>query len=193
MAPCPCPTAETYEPCHNPGVPAGGRQSPERRLYPAGTTLRFSCTASRVLLGEGSLHCLPGHPSRWSSSPPICKAGERSPLPDAPVPRAMPRSSPLTPASLSHPLQPPTMSFTATATWMVRGRLCWVAPGADGHPGAQRAWGDLWVSPALSRAAVAKAMPSGTALEGTNVAIAVFLPVLVVALLIGGVYLYFSK
>ncbi|PKK18057.1 hypothetical protein A306_00013195 [Columba livia] len=41
--------------------------------------------------------------------------------------------------------------------------------------------------------AVAKAVPSGTALEGTNVAIAIFLPVLVVALLIGGIYLYFSK
>uniref|UniRef100_A0A8C9EVT8 Seizure related 6 homolog n=1 Tax=Pavo cristatus TaxID=9049 RepID=A0A8C9EVT8_PAVCR len=65
---------EAYEPCHNPGVPAGGRQSPERRLYPAGSTLRFSCTAGRVLLGEGNLRCLPGHPSRWSGSPPICKA-----------------------------------------------------------------------------------------------------------------------
>lgn len=40
---------------------------------------------------------------------------------------------------------------------------------------------------------MAKAVPSGPALEGTNVAIAVFLPVLVVALLIAGVYLYFSK
>lgn len=49
------------------------------------------------------------------------------------------------------------------------------------------------VEPPLSHAAVAKAVPSGTALEGTNVAIAIFLPVLVVALLIGGVYLYFSK
>uniref|UniRef100_A0A493TMR8 Seizure related 6 homolog n=1 Tax=Anas platyrhynchos platyrhynchos TaxID=8840 RepID=A0A493TMR8_ANAPP len=106
---------EAYEPCHNPGVPAGGRQSPERRLYPAGATLRFSCASGRALLGEGSLRCLPGHPSRWSGSPPICKA------------------------------------------------------------------------------AVAKAVPSGPALEGTNVAIAVFLPVLVVALLIAGVYLYFSK
>jgi len=47
--------------------------------------------------------------------------------------------------------------------------------------------------PQLSWAAVAKAVPSGTALEGTNVAIAVFLPVLVVALLIGGIYLYFSR
>lgn len=76
----PSPTAEAYEPCHNPGVPAGGRQSPERRLYPAGSTLRFSCTAGRALLGEGNLRCLPGHPSRWSGSPPICKAGEQNPL-----------------------------------------------------------------------------------------------------------------
>lgn len=54
----------------------------------------------------------------------------------------------------------------------------------------------MWGAPSLSRlshAAVAKAVPSGPALEGTNVAIAVFLPVLVVALLIGGIYLYFSK
>lgn len=73
--------------------------------------------------------------------------------------------------------------------------------GASGHPlgaGVQRAprvkpaLGAL-VEPPLSRAAVAKAVPSETALEGTNVAIAIFLPVLVLALLIGGVYLYFSK
>ncbi|NXA52677.1 SEZ6 protein, partial [Nothocercus julius] len=67
---------EMYEPCHNPGAPANGAQSPEKRLYPAGATLRFSCAAGHVLLGEGSLRCLPGHPSRWSGSPPICKAGE---------------------------------------------------------------------------------------------------------------------
>ncbi|XP_063197927.1 seizure protein 6 homolog isoform X2 [Chroicocephalus ridibundus] len=119
---------ETYEPCHNPGVPAGGRQSPERRLYPAGATLRFSCTAGRALLGEGSLRCLPGHPSRWSGSPPICK---------------------------------------------------------------EASYNEFYSNRNLD--AVAKAVPSGMALEGTNVAIAVFLPVLVVALLIGGIYLYFSK
>ncbi|XP_040472379.1 seizure protein 6 homolog isoform X2 [Falco naumanni] len=119
---------ETYEPCHNPGVPAGGRQSPEWRLYPAGATLRFSCTAGRALLGEGSLRCLPGHPSRWSGSPPICKAAS---------------------------------------------------------------YDEFYSNRNLD--AVAKAVPSGTGLEGTNVAIAVFLPILVVALLIGGIYLYFSK
>ncbi|KFW86465.1 Seizure protein 6, partial [Manacus vitellinus] len=102
--------------------------APERRLSPAGATLHFSCTAGRALLGEGSLRCLPGHPSRWSGPPPICKAAS---------------------------------------------------------------YDEFYSNRNLD--AVAKAVPSGTALEGTNVAIAVFLPVLVVALLIGGIYLYFSK
>uniref|UniRef100_A0A8C4VYU5 Seizure related 6 homolog n=1 Tax=Gopherus evgoodei TaxID=1825980 RepID=A0A8C4VYU5_9SAUR len=39
----------------------------------------------------------------------------------------------------------------------------------------------------------AKVSPSGNPQEGPNIAIAIFLPVLVVALLIGGIYLYFSK
>ena len=64
--------------------------------------------------------------------------------------------------------------------------------GVQRAPRVMPALGAL-VEPPLSRAAVAKAVPSETALEGTNVAIAIFLPVLVLALLIGGVYLYFSK
>uniref|UniRef100_A0A7M4FBC1 Seizure related 6 homolog n=1 Tax=Crocodylus porosus TaxID=8502 RepID=A0A7M4FBC1_CROPO len=67
-------TPELYEPCHNPGIPEHGAQAPEKRLYQAGAMLRFSCTAGHVLLGEASLRCVPGHPSQWSSSPPLCKA-----------------------------------------------------------------------------------------------------------------------
>ncbi|NWX97815.1 SEZ6 protein, partial [Nothoprocta ornata] len=121
---------ETYEPCHNPGAPANGAQSPERRLYPAGAALRFSCAAGHVLLGEGSLRCLPGHPSRWSGSPPICKAAS---------------------------------------------------------------YDEFYSNRNLD--AVAKAVPvaAGKPLEGPNVAIAVLLPVLAVALLAGAAYLYFSR
>ncbi|NXJ32398.1 SEZ6 protein, partial [Ciconia maguari] len=116
MPPCPCPAAEMYEPCHNPGVPAGGRQSPERRLYPAGATLRFSSPLGTPLLAADAGFFLPPAPASYD---------------------------------------------------------------------------EFYSNRNLD--AVAKAVPSGTALEGTNVAIAVFLPVLVVALLIGGIYLYFSK
>uniref|UniRef100_A0A8C8S7D4 Seizure related 6 homolog n=1 Tax=Pelusios castaneus TaxID=367368 RepID=A0A8C8S7D4_9SAUR len=104
------PKCTLYEPCHNPGAPENGVQRPERRLYPAGTTLRFSCAAGYLLLGEVSLRCVPGHPSQWNSAPPSCKVS-----------------------------------------------------------------------------------PSGNALEGINVAVAVFLPVVVVALLVGAIYLYFSR
>nr|XP_034995841.1 seizure protein 6 homolog [Zootoca vivipara] len=65
---------EVYEPCHNPGSPDHGAQNPEKRLYQAGASLRFSCAKGYVLLGDASLRCVPGHPSQWSSSPPLCKA-----------------------------------------------------------------------------------------------------------------------
>ncbi|XP_039364108.1 seizure protein 6 homolog isoform X4 [Mauremys reevesii] len=122
-----CERAEVYEPCHNPGTPEHGVQTPEQRLYQAGATLRFSCATGYVLLGEGSLRCVPGHPSQWNSSPPICKAA---------------------------------------------------------------AYDEFYSNRNLD---VAKVSPSGNPQEGPNVAIAIFLPVLVVALLIGGIYLYFSK
>ncbi|XP_042298335.1 seizure protein 6 homolog isoform X1 [Sceloporus undulatus] len=65
---------EVYGPCHNPGNPDHGSQNPEKRVYQAGATVRFSCAKGYMLLGDTSLRCVPGHPSQWSGSPPICKA-----------------------------------------------------------------------------------------------------------------------
>lgn len=149
MPPCPCPAAETYEPCHNPGVPAGGRQSPERRLYPAGATLRFSCAAGRVLLGEGTLRCLPGHPSRWSGSPPICKAGEMIPPHlSTPPPRL---GTPLLAADAGFFLPPLSASydeFYSNRNLDGKGKGL---PGESGdaawHPRVQPMWGAPSVSP----------------------------------------------
>ncbi|KAM8797289.1 seizure protein 6 homolog [Eudromia elegans] len=121
---------ETFEPCHNPGAPAHGTQSPEKRLYPAGAALRFSCAAGHVLLGEGSLRCLPGHPSRWSGSPPVCKA----------------------------------VSYD-----------------------------EFYSNRNLDAVAQAVPVAAGKPLEGPNVAVAVLLPVLAVALLAGAAFLYFSR
>uniref|UniRef100_A0A8C3XSX7 Seizure related 6 homolog n=1 Tax=Chelydra serpentina TaxID=8475 RepID=A0A8C3XSX7_CHESE len=91
-------TPEVYEPCHNPGAPANGAQTPEKRLYQAGATLRFSCATGYVLLGEGSLRCVPGHPSQWNSSPPLCKAGDNRNLDGK-----NPACSPLRPACSQGP------------------------------------------------------------------------------------------
>uniref|UniRef100_A0AAY4DTH4 Uncharacterized protein n=2 Tax=Denticeps clupeoides TaxID=299321 RepID=A0AAY4DTH4_9TELE len=64
---------ETFDPCQNPGTPSFSTQSPQKRLYQAGETLRFSCQRGYELMGEPLMRCIPGHPSRWSNSPPVCK------------------------------------------------------------------------------------------------------------------------
>ncbi|CDQ82251.1 unnamed protein product [Oncorhynchus mykiss] len=64
----------TYEPCRNPGNPSYSTQISEKPLYQAGETLRFSCLRGHELLGEPVLRCVPGHPSQWSSLPPVCGA-----------------------------------------------------------------------------------------------------------------------
>ncbi|XP_044849986.1 seizure protein 6 homolog isoform X3 [Mauremys mutica] len=175
---------QVYEPCHNPGTPEHGVQTPEQRLYQAGATLRFSCATGYVLLGEGSLRCVPGHPSQWNSSPPICKAGESA---LGPANSVCGPASPRAPGHwrLTFPAELP--SPAGIALWSLR-------PGhARSSPPLARlnaAYDEFYSNRNLD---VAKVSPSGNPQEGPNVAIAIFLPVLVVALLIGGIYLYFSK
>ncbi|KAK6296592.1 hypothetical protein J4Q44_G00327340 [Coregonus suidteri] len=64
----------TYEPCRNPGTPSYSTQISEKPFYQAGETLHFSCLRGHELLGEPVLRCVPGHPSQWSSLPPVCRA-----------------------------------------------------------------------------------------------------------------------
>ncbi|XP_026578828.1 seizure protein 6 homolog [Pseudonaja textilis] len=83
---------EVYEPCTNPGGPEHSTQHPEKRLYQTGTTLRFTCATGYLPLGNAILRCLPGHPSRWSSPPPLCKAA---------VAKVMPARDPLRGSSVA--------------------------------------------------------------------------------------------
>ncbi|KAI7800562.1 putative seizure protein 6-like protein [Triplophysa rosa] len=66
--------SDSYEPCRNPGTPAYSIQSSEKHMYQAGETVRFSCLNGYQLQGEPVLRCVPGHPSKWSHPPPLCKA-----------------------------------------------------------------------------------------------------------------------
>ncbi|KAI2656259.1 hypothetical protein H4Q32_013134 [Labeo rohita] len=65
---------DSYEPCRNPGTPPYTIQSSEKHVYQAGETVRFSCMSGYELQGEPVLRCVPGHPSKWSHPPPLCKA-----------------------------------------------------------------------------------------------------------------------
>ncbi|KAM4044910.1 seizure protein 6 homolog isoform 1-T2 [Anomaloglossus baeobatrachus] len=122
---------EKYEPCVNPGKPEHGHQEPERRAYQPGDALRFSCISGYMLMGEHSIKCIPGHPSQWSNSPPICKGNNKA-------------------------------SY----------REYYSNQGVE---------------------AVEKAAASGIPVEGTHILLAVFVPVIMVALVIAAIYLYFSK
>ncbi|XP_036921305.1 seizure 6-like protein 2 isoform X5 [Sturnira hondurensis] len=62
-----------YEPCLNPGVPENGYQTLYKHHYQAGESLRFFCYEGFELIGEVTITCIPGHPSQWTSQPPLCK------------------------------------------------------------------------------------------------------------------------
>ncbi|KAK5623857.1 hypothetical protein CRENBAI_002744 [Crenichthys baileyi] len=66
--------SEKYEPCRNPGAPSTSIQSSEKAFYQAGETLTFSCHAGYELRGGATMYCVPGHPSQWNSTPPVCRA-----------------------------------------------------------------------------------------------------------------------
>uniref|UniRef100_H3CCX3 Seizure related 6 homolog n=1 Tax=Tetraodon nigroviridis TaxID=99883 RepID=H3CCX3_TETNG len=65
---------EAWEPCGHPGTPTYGIPSSTRLRFQPGESLRYSCLPGHQLLGEPLLRCVPGHPSRWSGLPPVCKA-----------------------------------------------------------------------------------------------------------------------
>ncbi|XP_060538143.1 seizure 6-like protein isoform X1 [Pantherophis guttatus] len=109
--------------CDNPGLPENGYQILYKRLYLPGESLTFMCYEGFELLGELTLKCILGQPSRWSGPLPTCKVNQDS---------------------FEHALE------------------------------------------------VAEAAAE-TSLEGGNMALAIFIPVLVVSLLLGGAYVYITR
>ncbi|XP_063000030.1 seizure 6-like protein [Elgaria multicarinata webbii] len=109
--------------CDNPGLPENGYQILYKRLYLPGESLTFMCYEGFELIGEVTIKCILGQPSRWSGPLPICKVNQDS---------------------FEHALE------------------------------------------------VAEAAAE-TSLEGGNMALAIFIPVLVVSLLLGGAYVYITR
>lgn len=78
--------AEESLACDNPGLPENGYQILYKRLYLPGESLTFMCYEGFELLGELTLKCILGQPSRWSGPLPTCKGSSPSSwgLPAAP-------------------------------------------------------------------------------------------------------------
>ncbi|XP_054851862.1 seizure 6-like protein [Eublepharis macularius] len=109
--------------CDNPGLPENGYQILYKRLYLPGESLTFMCYEGFELLGEITIKCILGQPSRWSGPLPVCRVNQDS---------------------FEHALE------------------------------------------------VAEAAAQ-TSLEGGNMALAIFIPVLLVSLLLGGAYVYITR
>lgn len=65
--------AEESLACDNPGLPENGYQILYKRLYLPGESLTFMCYEGFELIGEVTIKCILGQPSRWSGPLPICK------------------------------------------------------------------------------------------------------------------------
>ncbi|KAJ7309886.1 hypothetical protein JRQ81_007962 [Phrynocephalus forsythii] len=110
--------------CDNPGLPENGYQILYKRLYLPGESLTFMCYEGFELIGEVTIKCILGQPSRWSGPLPTCKVNQDS---------------------FEHALE------------------------------------------------VAEAAAETSLEGGGNVALAIFIPVLVVSLLLGGAYVYITR
>ncbi|XP_028904966.1 seizure 6-like protein isoform X3 [Ornithorhynchus anatinus] len=117
-----CVSEETLA-CDNPGLPDNGYQILYKRLYLPGESLTFMCYEGFELVGQVTIQCILGQPSRWSGPLPVCRVNRDS---------------------FEHALE------------------------------------------------VAEAAAQ-TSLEGGNMALAIFIPVLVISLLLGGAYIYITR
>lgn len=89
--------AEESLACDNPGLPENGYQILYKRLYLPGESLTFMCYEGFELMGEVTIKCILGQPSRWSGPLPLCKGSpsRREQGPGGPFPP----SPPLQPAA----------------------------------------------------------------------------------------------
>ncbi|XP_038262434.1 seizure 6-like protein 2 isoform X1 [Dermochelys coriacea] len=125
-----------YEPCLNPGVPENGYQTLYKHHYQAGESLRFFCYEGFELIGEVTITCIAGHPSQWTSQPPLCKVAYEELLDNRKL---------------------------------------------EGHLNYRH------------RGLITQTTDPSHQMEGGNIALAIFLPIILVILLIGGIYIYYTK
>ncbi|XP_074870213.1 seizure protein 6 homolog [Carettochelys insculpta] len=188
------PTCERVTSCKDPGDVEHSRRIVSSTKFPAGSTVLFVCDRGYALTGGSLLTCRDrqaGGP-KWSDRLPKCTPEVYEPCHNP----GAPENSVQTPQKKLYQAGA-TLHFSCAAGYVLLGEASLRC--VPGHP-------SQWHSaPPICKAAtydgfysnrnldVAKVSPAGNPQPGPNVAIAVFLPVLVVLLLLGGVYLYFSR
>ncbi|XP_075449191.1 seizure protein 6 homolog [Ascaphus truei] len=188
------PSCERVTACSDPGDAKHSRRILSNSKFPVGSTVRYVCDKGYVVTGSSTVTCYnrqAGVP-KWSDRPPKC-VPEKYELCLNP---GAPENGHQEPAKKMY--QPgEALRFSCMAGYTLMGEHSIKC--IPGHP-------SQWSSPPptckasykefysdRSVEAVEKAAASGIPVEGTHILLGVFVPVIMVALVIAAIYLYFSK
>uniref|UniRef100_A0A8C5L3K9 Seizure related gene 6 n=1 Tax=Jaculus jaculus TaxID=51337 RepID=A0A8C5L3K9_JACJA len=188
------PSCQRVTSCHDPGDVEHSRRLVSNPKFPVAATVQYICDQGFVLTGSAILTChdrQAGSP-KWSDRAPKCLLEQLKPCHGLSAPENGARS----PEKRLHPAGA-TIHFSCAPGYELKGQTSIKC--VPGHPSH---WSD---PPPICRAAsldgfyngrsldVAKAPATSSALDATHMAAAIFLPLVAMVLLVGGVYLYFSR
>ncbi|XP_054939407.1 seizure protein 6 homolog, partial [Physeter macrocephalus] len=188
------PSCQRVTSCHDPGDVEHSRRLISSPKFPVGATVQYICDQGFVLTGSAILTCHDRQASspKWSDRAPKCLLEHLKPCRGLSAPENGARS----PEKQLHPAGA-TIHFSCAPGYVLKGQASIKC--VPGHPSH---WSD---PPPICRAAsldgfysgrsldVAKAPAASSTLDAAHIAAAIFLPLVAMALLVGGVYLYFSR
>ncbi|KAM4795461.1 seizure protein 6 homolog [Rhinophrynus dorsalis] len=188
------PSCERVTSCSDPGDVPHSRRILSVTKFPVGSTVRYVCDKGYVLTGSSIITCYnrqAGAP-KWSDRSPKCVPEKYEPCTNP----GAPENGHQEPEKRTY--QPgEALRFSCTTGYMLMGEHSLKC--IPGHP-------SQWSSPLpickasykefysdQSVEAVEKAAAADIPLEGTHILLAIFVPVIMVALVIAAIYLYFSR
>uniref|UniRef100_A0A8C4LPT4 Seizure related 6 homolog n=1 Tax=Equus asinus asinus TaxID=83772 RepID=A0A8C4LPT4_EQUAS len=188
------PSCQRVTSCHDPGDVEHSRRLISSPKFPVGATVQYICDQGFVLTGSAILTCHDRQAStpKWSDRAPKCLLEQLKPCHGLSAPENGARS----PEKRLHPAGA-TVHFSCAPGYVLKGQASIKC--VPGHPSH---WSD---PPPICRAAsldgfysgrnldVAKAPAASSTLDAAHIAAAIFLPLVAMTLLVGGVYLYFSR
>ncbi|ELK01858.1 Seizure protein 6 like protein [Pteropus alecto] len=188
------PSCQRVTSCHDPGDVEHSRRLISSPKFPVGATVQYICDQGFVLTGSAILTCHDRQASspKWSDRAPKCLLEQFKPCHGL----GAPENGACSPEKRLHPAGA-TVHFSCAPGYVLKGQASIKC--VPGHPSH---WSD---PPPICRAAsldgfyssrsldVAKAPAVSSALDAAHIAAAIFLPLVAMALLVGGVYLYFSR
>ncbi|XP_025774485.1 seizure protein 6 homolog [Puma concolor] len=188
------PSCQRVTSCHDPGDVEHSRRLISSPKFPVGATVQYICDQGFVLTGSAILTCHDRQASspKWSDRAPKCLLEQLKPCHGL----SAPENGAHSPEKRLHPAGA-TVHFSCAPGYVLKGQASIKC--VPGHPSH---WSD---PPPICSAAsldgfysgrsldVAKTPAASSTLDAAHIAAAIFLPLVVMALLVGGVYLYFSR